>query len=91
MKHGALDRFGITLLHSHFAVFEGETLLETCDEDTRTLSIAPVATDALVQSEIVGTSWRFGPTGEVLSAMACGNACVASGGSHSRKHVKTSG
>ena len=32
-RHNPLDRFGITLLHTHFPIKDGETLLETSDEN----------------------------------------------------------
>lgn len=34
-RHGALERFGITLLHQHFDVAEGEVLVETVDPAAR--------------------------------------------------------
>src|SRR4051794_17592187 len=39
-RHGALDRFGLTLLHDHFEVDDAEILIETCDPESRTLSIS---------------------------------------------------
>lgn len=88
LRHGAIDRFGITLLHDHFPVYDGETLLETCDVERRTLTMQAVATTFLADREVVETEWRFRPTGEITAAMTCGKACVASSGSHAKKHVK---
>src|SRR5262249_39367548 len=41
-RHGALGRFGLTLLHEHFPVEDNEVLLETNDPLTRTLEMRPV-------------------------------------------------
>lgn len=41
-KYGNLDRFGISLLHTHFEVAPDEILLETTDEQKRTQIIRPV-------------------------------------------------
>jgi hypothetical protein len=41
-KHGVLERFGISLLHTHFDVAEDEVLLETTDIEERTQFIRPV-------------------------------------------------
>lgn len=59
-KHGAVDRFGINLLHDHFAVEEGEMLVETCDPAARTLTIRPASADAIPESQrLVETNWAF--------------------------------
>ena len=42
VQHGALARFGISLLHTHFPVGQDEIMLETTDETTRTQTVAPV-------------------------------------------------
>src|SRR5712671_2883439 len=36
-EHGALDRFGIMLIHGHFDMAEDERLIETVDAVNRTL------------------------------------------------------
>jgi len=41
-KHGALKRFGLTLLHSHFDLADDEIMLETTDVETREQLIRPV-------------------------------------------------
>lgn len=88
LRYNAIERFGITLLHSHFPVHKGERLLETCDPDQRTLTMRPVADDTLADREIVETEWRFGRSGDIQAAMTCAKACVAKNKSHSKKHVK---
>jgi len=41
-KHDCLERFGITLLHTHFEIGEDEILLETTNVQERTQIIQPV-------------------------------------------------
>lgn len=41
-KHNCLDRFGVTLLHSHFDVADDEMLLETTDLERREHFVRPV-------------------------------------------------
>jgi hypothetical protein len=41
-KHGCLERFGVSLLHTHFAIAEDELLLETTNTKERTQLIRPV-------------------------------------------------
>jgi hypothetical protein len=41
-KHNCLDRFGVTLLHSHFDIAEDEMMLETTDLDRREHFVRPV-------------------------------------------------
>jgi hypothetical protein len=41
-KHNCLDRFGVTLLHSHFDVADDEMMLETTDLDRREHLVRPV-------------------------------------------------
>jgi hypothetical protein len=40
-KHEMLSRFGIALLHKHFDLKDDEILLETSDNDARTLILKP--------------------------------------------------
>lgn len=51
-KHGALQRFGLTLLHSHFDLADDETLLETTDLDRREQWVRPVKASFLEENGI---------------------------------------
>lgn len=84
-KHGKLDRFGVTLLHSHFPIQEGEVLVETCDDAARTLTMSVKPQEVLASPDLKATAWRLSD-GEVM--LGCYSACVAAGGSHTRKHVE---
>jgi hypothetical protein len=41
-RHGALSRFGVSLLHSHFDLAEDEMMMETTDLDKREHLVRPV-------------------------------------------------
>jgi hypothetical protein len=86
-RYGKTDRFGICLLHQHFAIGDGEILVETCVEEDRTLTLRPVNKDSLPALSVVETVWRFDRPG---ASAACWKACVADGpaGSHRKKHVQ---
>ncbi len=58
-KHDCLDRFGVSLLHSHFDLADGEIMLETTDLDKREHWVRPVpssffdGTGVTVQATVV--------------------------------------
>ena len=56
-KHGALERFGVMLLHKHFEIEDGECLLETIDEASRTLTVRPVPAEEIRAA--VQTQWKL--------------------------------
>lgn len=86
-KHGALHRFGITLLHKHFDVYEGEKLVESCDEVNRTLTLRPLQ-DVLKRDEsLVETNWRFDVDSKFANQL-CFADCLKSGTTHKEIHKK---
>lgn len=56
-RHGKADRFGVGLLHRHFALGEDERLVETIDEATRTLTARPVKAGDL--PEAMPSMWQL--------------------------------
>lgn len=86
-KHGALHRFGVTLLHKHFDVFEGERLIESCNTESRTLTIQPLDKPLGPDETYVGTNWRF-DTGTPLVNQLCFADCLKSGTRHKEIHKK---
>jgi hypothetical protein len=58
-RHGALDRFGIVLLHQHFRLSPDERLVEFVDAERRVLTIRPVAATAASAVSAVQTQWRL--------------------------------
>jgi len=86
-RHGALQRFGVTLLHNHFPVYEGEVLVEECDEEARTLTLKPVSRESLNEGALMQTNWRL-DTGD--SVQGCVAYCLMDGGRHvGPKHAAT--
>jgi hypothetical protein len=75
IRHGAIDRFGITLLHKHFEIREDETLVESVDAEGRTLTIHPEPINENEKDEGQGgvaTSWRFtANSNEPLERLVC--------------------
>lgn len=58
-KHGAQSRFGVTLLHRHFDVYEDEVLVESCDLENRTLTCKPVKVSQILGLKLKETNWRL--------------------------------
>lgn len=74
LKHGYQNRFGISLLHKHFEVREGEIAMEETDEDARISTIRVVPDDG--GENTIGTQWRFaevpgGPTMVTKCVLRC--------------------
>ena len=88
-RHGALRRFGLTLLHEHFPLAESEVLVEFVDSKERTLTSRPVDVAALAGVEMVGTEFRL----DVPSAKTfCTKQCPRQGGKHvGSVHLKVKG
>ena len=71
-ENGALDRFGLTLLHSHFDLEEGEVLVERVDSERRTLTIRPEKRVELEEeADPVVTSWRLAADGSLEDIVYC--------------------
>lgn len=85
VRRGKLDRFGVSLLHSHFFIGEDEVLVESCDHDGRTLTMTVEPKEALASPNLVQTAWRLSD-GETMAA--CYSACVMANNSHKRRHVE---
>lgn len=83
-RHGALRRFGITLLHQHFPIADDEILLETTDREAREHLIQPVKKSSLADLQVVETSWRLDTGAPIV-----GCVCVVDPDGH-RHHVRHS-
>jgi hypothetical protein len=72
-RHGALGRFGLTLLHSHFGVADDEVLVESVDAPAREITIRPVPREAIPSgAKSITTSWRLdGASGEPEDVLRC--------------------
>jgi hypothetical protein len=59
-RYGRLDRFGVVLIEPPFPVSDEEVLVESCDPNTRTLTLRPVTKEDLQGLICVTTRWRMG-------------------------------
>jgi len=78
-RHAALQRFGIALLHTHFPIYEGEVLVEECDEQNRTLTLKPVRHSTLKQETLLQTNWRLDTEDSIQKCQAY---CVMTSDGH---------
>ena len=89
-KYGALNRFGITLLHKHFDLEEGEMLVEELNDKNRGMYISPRRPEQ-ENLTVLQTAWRLGDG--IKAGIGCYQTCVWSPDSngvnrHSYKHIK---
>jgi hypothetical protein len=89
-RHGALQRFGLTLLHQHFDMSDEEVLIESVDTENRILTMQPSTADPVGRA--IETSWRLDdPTGVRRCEVQCVPDRDAEGNDiHSRPHYMTS-
>lgn len=81
-KHNKLDRFGLSLLHKHFDLAEGEILLESTDVHGRRQVIEPIRAETLPEGEAMETAWRF----DTEEKFWCFAYCQSSGRGHQPQH-----
>jgi len=67
MRHNAIDRFGVFLLHKHFHMAEDEVLVESCDKKLRQLVIKPIRASDQDQHRTVETSWQLGTSESAIT------------------------
>lgn len=67
-KHGALQRFGVFLIHKHFEIGDDEEMVECTDHATRQLVIHPRRKDQIDPKTRIATNWIFTDTEEVAAA-----------------------
>lgn len=93
VRHGAIERFGITLLHDHFEVASDEVLVETCDPESRVLTVTPARFGCVTdEARLVETNWRFSQRGSVLASLVCRVGCfVDLKDKHRRTHQRVNG
>jgi len=59
IDHGALGRFGLTLLHEHFEVGPDEIMMEFVDKEERVLTTRPIRAAGHSAENSIQTSWRL--------------------------------
>jgi hypothetical protein len=72
-QHGALQRFGLVLLHQHFPMTDNERLVEFVDTEQRVLTIKPVPIDEANAVNAVPTQWRLD---QPTPTLGCEKWCV---------------
>ncbi len=82
-RHGMVDRFGVTLIHSHFEIAADEILMEETDVASRTLRIRPIKLEEARKLDSRPTNWRFTEDETVVRA---GCTCRRVGGNHQGDH-----
>lgn len=92
-RHGAKERFGLTLLHDHFQVAEDELLIEMCDIENRTLTIRPVRRSEFNQGDkLIETNWTFEAGNRLEPQLVCKVGCfVDLQDNHRRTHNSVQG
>ena len=68
-RYDRVERFGVSLLHSHFPLAENESMVETTDAGTRTMTQSPQVLDPSDIS-MVDTQWYLGAS-MPLSLVKC--------------------
>ena len=69
-RHGAISRFGLTLLHQHFDTDTDEALVESTNVAMRTQTIQPCKKSELGELPLVETAWRL-DSGQPVMACVC--------------------
>ena len=59
-KHGALSRFGINLMHTHFEIADDEIMMETTDMESREHVVRPVKKEWLKEQGIEAATTVIG-------------------------------
>lgn len=74
-RHGAHERFGVTLLHKHFPMGDDEVLLEHTDAATRRLVLQPAKVDSPEIARSMQTSWMLTEEQGAVTNTACYRRC----------------
>ena len=84
VKHKAVERFGVNLIHRHFDIANNEVLFESTNEETRTqqVDVRPI-TDIADRKNVLETQWVF----HGQRARICIGACHYNKG-HKHYHSK---
>ncbi len=70
MKHGALERFGLQLLHKHFELNNDEVMVEFTDIEKRELITKPVKKSEASNYDPIITSWKLAD-GDIIAETHC--------------------
>lgn len=84
-RYGNLNRFGLSLIHKHFDIDEGECLVETIDVENRVLTVRPVPKNTV--GHAIETQWRLSDGAAIF---ICDQQCVYNSG-HTSRHYNRPG
>lgn len=85
-KYNALDRFGMTLIHSHFDLAQDEVMMETTDVQARTQLVRPVKKTSLANELYSITNWKLCDGEELIARVCvCGRTDQGHTGSHATR------
>lgn len=83
-KHGALERFGINLIHRHFELSDDEVVLESTESTARRQIVEVRPRADLQGGNVIATQWVFGTRG---NAMQCRGYCDYQDYGHRNRHM----
>lgn len=83
LKYGALDRFGVSLIHRHFDIAEDEEMIEYTDVENRTLTVMPVKKSEIDWQQTTVTNWKL-TAGEEVAMTLC--VCARNSNGHLGYH-----
>jgi hypothetical protein len=84
-RHGALERFGINLIHRHFGLEDGEIILESTDTDRRRQIVEVVSeAETLASGNVIATQWVFDRS---RNGVVCKLYCNYQDYSHNQRHA----
>jgi hypothetical protein len=87
-RHHALERFGVTLIHRHFELHEGEIIVESTHMEQRrqTVEVRSEA-EVMAAGNVIATQWVFDGS---RNGMACRVYCEYRDYAHTNRHATTS-
>lgn len=74
-RHGMHERFGVTLLHKHFALNDDEVMLEQTDAVNRRLELRPAKLGSAEVERSMQTSWMLTEDHGAVTNTACYIRC----------------
>jgi hypothetical protein len=84
-KHGALERFGVTLQHQHFELADDEVMVESADVENRVQTIRSMKRSQA--TSVIETAWIFGSGDGAKATLQCWLRCYkGAGGLHFIQH-----
>jgi len=86
IRHGALEKFGVHLLHKHFDLAEDEVLVEYTNVEARTQEcrVEKRVSDRAEPHDRIETMWSFTRPGALR---VCDQQCVVNWG-HANRHYQ---